>query len=72
MTQFGGRGGRGAEQQCRKRGGSSEDGGVTPLKVKQLYYHINSGRFSLAARLRLTPEIIHPPASCYGVCSAKV
>lgn len=24
------------EQQCRKRGGSSKDGGVTPLKVKQL------------------------------------
>lgn len=46
MTQFGGRGGRGAEQQCRKRGGSSKDGGVTPLKVKQLYYHINSGRFT--------------------------
>lgn len=45
MTQFGGRGGRGAEQQCRKRGGSSKDGGVTPLKVKQLYYHINSGGF---------------------------
>ncbi|KAI9534014.1 hypothetical protein NQZ68_018382 [Dissostichus eleginoides] len=33
MTQFGGRGGRGAEQQCRKRGGSSKDGGVTPLKL---------------------------------------
>lgn len=58
MTQFGGRGGRGAEQQCRKRGGSNEDGGVTPLKVKQLYYHINSGRFSPTARLRTTPEIM--------------
>ncbi|KAG7485904.1 hypothetical protein JOB18_020782 [Solea senegalensis] len=37
MTQFGVGGGRGAEQQCRKRGGSSsyssEDGGVTPLKL---------------------------------------
>lgn len=73
MTQFGGRdGGRGAEQQCRKRGGSSKDGGVTPLKVKQLYYHINSGRFTLTARLHITPEITHSSVSCYDVCNVKV
>lgn len=40
----------GAEQQCRKRGGSRRDGGVTPLKVKHLYYYINSGRFAFTTR----------------------
>lgn len=62
MTQFGVRGGRGAEQQCRKRGGSSKDGGVTPLKVKQLYSHINTGRFSLKYRY-VTLQIL-PPRWC--------
>lgn len=56
MTQFGGRGGRGAEQQCRKRRGSSKDGGVTPLKVKQLNYHMNRGRFTSTARLRISRD----------------
>ncbi len=62
----------GGEQQCRERGGSSKDGGVTPLKVKQLYSHINSGLFTLKARFRPSPEKIHSSASCYGVYNAKV
>lgn len=56
MTQFGGRGGRGAEQQCRKRRGSSEDGGVTPLKVKQLNYHTNGRCFSSSGTSRVSTE----------------
>ncbi|KAK5866214.1 hypothetical protein PBY51_020421 [Eleginops maclovinus] len=54
MTQFGGRGGRGAEQQCRKRGGSSKDGGVTPLK--QTFEGLKKTLMTFAARNNLYPR----------------
>lgn len=60
----------GAEQQCRKRGGSSKDGGVTPLKVKLSYYHVNNERFAPTARHRVPPQVIHLAACRYGACSA--
>lgn len=68
MTQFGGRGGSGAELQCRKRRGSSKDGGVTPLKVKHLNYCINGGRFTQTYGYAC-PEKKHPLVSCHSMCN---
>lgn len=67
MTQFGGsEGGAGLERGTSagwKRGGSGEDGGVIPLKVKTLYYPIYTCHFALShlsRYCRLTRFLLKP------------
>lgn len=64
--------GREGAEQCRERGGSSEDGGVTPLKVKYLYYHICSGSFNTVSSLRIPLGIMQMSAPFYKSYTLKV